>query len=92
MERLISLHAEGSYTRLRTTAGAEHLASLNLHRLELALPPGIFFRCHRSHIINLSKVLSLDHTNGYWANLAGGVRVAVSRRAWPALRLAMHRL
>lgn len=89
LESVAALHAEGSYTDIHCVNGAHYLVSSNIHRLERSLPPNLFFRCHRSHVINLVKVLRLDRENGYRAFLTGDIHVAVSRRCWSALREAM---
>ncbi len=90
IETVVVLHAEGSYTWVCCEGGIRHFVSGNIHKLELLLPLGRFIRCHRSHVINLSKVLRLGRVDGYHALLAGNLRVEVSRRYWPVLRSALR--
>lgn len=90
IETVVVLHAEGSYTWVCCEGGIRHFVSGNLHKLELQLPGSRFFRCHRSHVINLEKVLRLEREDGYHVVLRGTMRVEVSRRYWPLLRTALR--
>ncbi len=89
---ILHLLAEGSYTRVHCELGVKHLVSMNLHELEEKLPVPHFFRCHHSHLINLSKVKKLIKHAGHRVLLATGESVEVSRRKWAALVAAMERL
>ncbi|MBR1691478.1 MAG: response regulator transcription factor [Lachnospiraceae bacterium] len=52
---------------------------------EEQLPPGSFFRCHKSYILNLWHVERLEKQT---AVLSSGEKLPVSRRKWTALRTA----
>jgi two-component system LytT family response regulator len=61
-EEIIRMEASGSYTFIYLENGTRHVISKNLKEMEQLLDP-VFFRCHNSHIINLSrikKILSKD--------------------------------
>ena len=87
-ERLVALdvadivwvEAAGNYATLHTT-GRPLLAGVGIGEVEARLPPGLFARVHRSALVALGAVRSLesDGSGGYEALLAGGHRVRVSR-------------
>lgn len=56
------LHLEGTegYTKLHLISGENIISSYNLGKFEKILNPQ-FFKCHKSHIINLSKVSSFEN-------------------------------
>lgn len=58
----------------------EHIIDLSLSHLESCLNSNSFFRCHRSHIINLKKVVSLSLGPTMKANLLNKLQVPVSRQ------------
>ncbi|HMN06700.1 MAG TPA: LytTR family DNA-binding domain-containing protein [Flavobacteriales bacterium] len=60
--------------------------------MERALPPHSFFRCHRSHVINLALVQQLVVHGGYRVYLTAGHTVEVARRRLAALKEALARV
>ncbi len=90
-EQILALRAAGSYTQVICENGELHLISRNLRRIEADLPSDLFFRCHRTHVINLTKVASLLNHGGHRALMSTGLKVAVSRSRWEALLQAMER-
>lgn len=58
-EDVIWLEASDHYTWISTAEG-RHLCNLSLADLEARIKPDVFFRCHRSHIVNLKFVKELD--------------------------------
>ncbi len=73
------LHIEGAegYTKFHLTDGSELLSSYNIGKFEKKLDQRIFFKCHKSHIINIRKVRSFEN-EGYIV-LEGDYRVPISR-------------
>ncbi len=53
--------AEGDYARI-ATYDERFLSTQSLRELEDALPPALFFRIHRSSIVNLQKVTALEQS------------------------------
>lgn len=49
--------SDGAYTKIMTSTGVV-LSSKNLGKLEKELPENIFFRCHHSYLVNLTKINS----------------------------------
>ena len=87
-ERLVALdvadivwvEAAGNYATLHT-AGRPFLAGVGIGEVEARLPPDRFARVHRSALVALAAVRSLesDGSGGYQALLTGGHQVRVSR-------------
>ncbi len=61
---------------------------LPMGRAESMLPPGCFFRCHNSYLVNLARVVRVD-TRG--VELAGGKVLPVSRRLAADFQRALTR-
>ncbi|OIQ98529.1 heme-containing CO-sensing transcriptional regulator RcoM 1 [mine drainage metagenome] len=53
------LEASDHYTWITTVEG-RYLSNLSLADLETRIEPKVFFRCHRSHIVNLKFVKEID--------------------------------
>ena len=87
-ERLVALdladivwvEAAGNYATLHTT-GRPLLAGVGIGEVEARLPPDRFARVHRSALVALGAVRSLesDGSGGYHALLTGGHHVRISR-------------
>lgn len=62
-------------------AGRVHLKAQRLSDLEMQLDPKQFVRVHRSFLVNLQHLLSLERTesNGHALRLRSGKRIPVSR-------------
>ncbi len=73
------LHIEGTegYTKFHLTDGSELLSSYNIGKFEKKLDQRVFFKCHKSHIINIHKVRSYEN-EGYIV-LENNYRVPISR-------------
>jgi len=81
VEETLRLESNDHYTWIVTSSG-HYLSNLSLSDLEERLDPAVFFRCHRSHIVNLPNVheLERDGENLYIVfDQPEGTRVPVSR-------------
>ncbi len=80
VEDIAWVEAEGNYAMLHTT-GRSFLAGVGIGEVERRLPAGQFARVHRSALVALGALRSLqsDGSGGYEALLDGGHRVRVSR-------------
>ena len=78
---VVWVEAAGNYATLHTTAGRPLLAGVGIGEVEARLPPDRFVRVHRSALVALGAVRSLesDGSGGYEALLTGGYRVRISR-------------
>jgi two-component system, LytTR family, response regulator len=77
---IIRLEASGSYTLFFLENNVKHMVSKSMKEYEGFLDPNVFFRCHNSHIINLSKVTKFIHSNGYFAELINGATIEIARK------------
>jgi hypothetical protein len=59
MSDVVHLRAEGHYTRI-FTFDQDYFCNLSLSDLELRLNPQQFMRTHRSHIVNLDRVHTIE--------------------------------
>jgi two-component system LytT family response regulator len=74
--------SDGPYAELHTADGAKHLIRESMKSLEKQLNPEQFCRIHRSTIINLDFVESVEpnYNDRYVVRLVTGERLDVSRR------------
>jgi hypothetical protein len=82
LEDTIWLEASDHYTWISTAEG-RYLCNLSLADLEARIDPQIFFRCHRSHIVNLNFIKEIDRDGDSYLLLLRKLdtaRVPVSRK------------
>ena len=92
MNEVEHLWAEGGYTTVHCTNGTRYLVCKHLGAMEKDLPNDHFFRCHHTHLINLTKVVKTFRTDGMRVQMENGKMISVSRRRWSALAMALERL
>jgi two-component system LytT family response regulator len=87
VDDVVWFEARGDYVAAHLVVG-RHLLHLSLNRLEARLDPNRFARIHRTHIVNLDRVISFrrEGRGRVIAELAGGVRLPVSRTRAQDLR------
>lgn len=61
---IVRLEADGCHTSIYNTKGEVLKSSANISSIEKALPENVFFRSHRSHIINLSFITNYNGKSG----------------------------
>ncbi|MGL5891547.1 MAG: LytR/AlgR family response regulator transcription factor [Bacteroidia bacterium] len=76
---IIRLEASRSYTEFYLDSKVKYMASKPLKDFEAKLDPAIFFRCHKSHIINLLKVKKFVNHDGFFALMNDGSLPEISR-------------
>jgi two-component system LytT family response regulator len=79
-QNIIRMEASGSYTLIYLKDGGKHTASKNLKYFETVLDPTIFFRCHLSHIINLTEVVKLINSDGYYALMSDQAKPEIGKK------------
>jgi two-component system LytT family response regulator len=79
-KEIISVHASGNYSEFHLENGVKHLVSKSIKEYENQLDKKLFFRCHHSHIINLSKVERFISHDGFFAKMTDGSLVDISRK------------
>lgn len=78
---IIHLEAFENYTTLYLTGGKKYVSSKSIKAFEDRLDPNMFFRVHKSHIINIAHHLrELIRSEGNIAVLSDGTQVPVARR------------
>jgi two-component system LytT family response regulator len=87
VERLDYAQAQDDYVALRAD-GKTVLKKQTLAALEATLDPSVFVRVHRSFLVRLDRIRSLEPygKNDHVAILADGTRVSVSREGYVRLR------
>lgn len=73
------LEADGNCTLLRFIDGSRYLDTRTLKVYEDMLDPGLFFRVHRSHLVNIDQVREYLREDGHWAVMKDGTRVPIAR-------------
>lgn len=79
-EEIIRLEASGSYTEIHLDNRIKHIASKSMKEFEKKLNPNSFYRCHNSHVINLTKVKKFVSSNGFFAEMNDGSLAEVSKK------------
>lgn len=80
-EEVVHLEADESYTTVYLTDDRKLVSSKNIKSYEKILNPSMFFRVHKSHIINITKHLNeFNRNEGNVAIMSNGDYVPVARR------------
>jgi two-component system LytT family response regulator len=80
-EEILHLEASDNYTMIYLENGKRHLSSKNIKIYEENLDKSVFYRIHKSHIINVKNHLKeFSRSEGNVAILSSGKLVPVSRR------------
>lgn len=81
LKEVVHLEASESYTTFYLENGKRIISSKNIKVYEDRLDPSIFFRTHKSHIINVKNHLTgFNRINGNSAVLSNGKMIPISRR------------
>lgn len=77
---IIYCEADQNYTNVFTTDNGELLISKPLNSIQNLLPDSIFFRIHKSFLINLNYVRSFNRLEGLYVILENGKKLDVAFR------------
>lgn len=80
-KEIVRLEASGSYTEIHLDNGTRQIASKGLKEFDHLLDPALFYRCHKSHIVNLQKVQRFVSYEGMYLQMHDGSRVDIARSA-----------
>lgn len=83
IEDIIRFEAEGCYTKVIFKDGKNKIVSRTLKDFEETVPNEIFFRTHKSHLINLKYIKEYSKIDGSFAIMTDGSRIEISRRRAP---------
>jgi len=89
IQEIIHLEADDCYTKFFIQNQEPIVVSKPLKEYEALLPKAQFFRCHKSHLVNLDYLLRYDKKDDNILILRNGNRVPVSRRK---LEVLIHKL
>lgn len=78
-DTIVHLEANGNCTTIYFEDGTRYLDTRTLKIYENILDPSKFFRVHKSHIINLNRLMEYLNEDGHFAVLKGGLRIPVAR-------------
>ena len=79
-EEIIKIEASGNYVYFHQVNGKRHLVGYPLSHYEELLPPDIFFRIHKSFIINCQKVNLIENGRGGRVFLEDGSYLKIATR------------
>lgn len=80
MKDIVFCMSDGRYTTFFTSDGKKYVASKNLGEYEKELDKRDFFRIHRSYIVNMNFIVSINKKNGIFCELANGTSLPISVR------------
>lgn len=83
IDDIIRLEADSSYTKVFCTGAKNVLVSRTLKEFEELLPRDIFFRVHKSHLINMEYIKDYSKLSGNILTMIDGSKVEISRRKTP---------
>jgi two-component system LytT family response regulator len=92
VDKIRYLEADSNYTILYLNDFEKIVSSKSLGEFEKVLNPKIFFRIHKSHIINLKYLKSFSSYQGYFALLDDNTRLSISRRRFLEFRETLNGL
>jgi two-component system LytT family response regulator len=91
IEDIVYLEAERNYTVFHLSNRERIMVSRSMGEYEDLLDPEIFFRVHKSFIINLRHLKEYSTADGYFAVMQDGISVIVSRRRVDEFMAAIKR-
>ncbi len=92
IDDIIYLEAGGNYTILHLDKPEQLVVSRTLREFEGIIDPAIFFRVHKSAIINLNHVKEYSSVDGHFVIMKNGNKVMVSRRRLDEFMLVINQL
>ena len=80
---IIRIEADGSYAKVVIKSGKTTIVSRTLKDFEDTLPKEIFFRIHKSHLINMNYIKEYSNHGGSYLTMTDGSKIEISRRKAP---------
>jgi len=87
VDEISRLEAQGDFVMIHSARGA-HLVYVPLKDLVAKLDPGLFVRIHRSHVVNLAEISSLESYDGHrlLVSLKDGTEIVASKTGSKVLK------
>ncbi|MEQ9266339.1 MAG: LytTR family DNA-binding domain-containing protein [Balneolaceae bacterium] len=73
---ILYITSKGAYVQIITKSGKKVMTLQSMNRLEEILPANLFFRVHRSHIINITFVRAIE---GNTLRMEGDMSISISK-------------
>lgn len=87
---IVVIEASGAYASIHTEDNKNYIVSKNLSQLEKEFQiSDIMFRSHKSWIININKIKSINKSN-YQVNMENNIIAKISRYRMDAFKKALH--
>lgn len=80
VNNIVYCQAEENYCKIFTNRNEAILVARTLKNVEELLPEELFFRIHKSHLVNMNYIKSYNKTDGYKILLENGVELDVATR------------
>jgi two-component system LytT family response regulator len=80
IDEIVRFEGDRAYCKLFLDGKREILVSKPLRELEAVLPLNVFFRVHKSHLININFVKKYSKEEGGFITMNNGDQVPISRR------------
>ena len=80
VNHILYCEADQNYTKIFTIRGDVVLISKSLGFIEEQLPVELFFRVHKSHLVNMNFVRTYSKAGGHHVILENGKRIDVASR------------
>jgi len=77
---IVRITSDGGYSTFFVADGNQYIVARNLKDYEDLLPADLFFRVHKSHLINVRKVKKYLRTDGYFVEMSDGSIIEIARR------------
>jgi len=90
-EDITYLAADGNYVTFHLESGKKHLATKSLSHYEAILPTDTFCRIHKSHIVNLNHVETIDSGRTGNVYLVNNIQLNFAARRKAMLKKKLHK-
>jgi two-component system LytT family response regulator len=80
VNNIIYCQAEENYTKIYTNRNEVIMVAKTLKSIEELLPDTMFFRIHKSYLVNLNYIKSYNKSQGYKVILENGIKLDVATR------------
>lgn len=83
IETILRMESSRTYTIFHVKDGKQYIVAKHLGEIQKQLKPGIFFRVHKQHIVNLREVTAFTNTRSPLITMSDHavITVATRRRA-----------
>jgi len=80
VNNIVYCQAEENYTKIITNRDDVIMVAKTLKNIETLLPEKMFFRIHKSYLVNLNYIKSYSKVQGYKITLENGIKLDVATR------------